>query len=51
MPERFAQEALGHASRAVHRVYARNGHVIVPAHDELESAAAEGKWLPPFVSE
>jgi len=35
-PERFAQQALGHNSKAVHRAYARNAHVTVPALDEYE---------------
>jgi hypothetical protein len=29
-PERFAQEALGHNSKAVHRAYARKAQVVVP---------------------
>lgn len=29
-PERFAQAALGHASRAVHYAYARKAHVVCP---------------------
>jgi integrase len=31
IPERFAQAALGHSSRAVHHAYARNAYVICPA--------------------
>ena len=30
-PERFAQEALGHNSKAVHRAYARKAKVIAPS--------------------
>jgi integrase len=37
-PERFAQEALGHNSKAVHRAYARNAQVILPS---LKSFAKE----------
>ena len=35
-PQRFAQAALGHSSRAVHEAYARNAVVICPALDEYE---------------
>lgn len=35
-PERFAQEALGHNSKAVHRAYARKAKVIVPALEQYE---------------
>ena len=34
MPERFAQSALGHASLAVHREYARDGVVTCPSLEE-----------------
>ena len=36
-PERFAQEALGHNSKAVHRVYARKAQVVVPPLSAYES--------------
>jgi integrase len=35
-PERFAQQALGHNSKAVHRAYARNAHVKLPSLEEYE---------------
>lgn len=35
-PQRFAQAALGHGSRAVHEAYARGAEVICPALDEYE---------------
>jgi integrase len=35
-PERFAQEALGHSSKAVHRAYAKMAQVKVPALEEWE---------------
>lgn len=35
-PERFAQLALGHNSKAVHRAYARRAQVTVPALEEYE---------------
>lgn len=35
-PERFAQEALGHNSKAVHRAYAKRAKVQVPALEDYE---------------
>ncbi len=35
-PERFAQQALGHNSKAVHRAYARNAQVILPPLEDYE---------------
>ncbi len=40
-PERFAQEALGHTSAAVHRAYAKGARVNIPSLDEYELRAAE----------
>ena len=40
-PERFAQEALGHNSKAVHRAYARRALVKIPSLEEYEQRAAE----------
>jgi integrase len=45
-PERFAQQALGHNSKAVHRAYARKAQVIVPSLEVYERAHAEGKIVP-----
>jgi integrase len=39
-PQRFAQEALGHSSRAVHEAYAKGALVILPAVDDYEQAQA-----------
>src|SRR5258707_12045737 len=39
-PERFAQEALGHKSQAVHRAYARKAMVKVPALEDYERSIA-----------
>ncbi|NBU08167.1 MAG: hypothetical protein EBS84_04000 [Proteobacteria bacterium] len=39
-PERFAQEALGHNSKAVHRAYARRALVKLPSLEEYEARAA-----------
>ena len=35
-PQRFAQEALGHNSRAVHEAYAKGAVIILPPLDEYE---------------
>jgi integrase len=35
MPERYAQAALGHGSRAVHRAYAKQAVVMTPCLEEL----------------
>ncbi len=45
-PERFAQEALGHNSKAVHRAYARRALVKVPSLEEYEQRAAEKAAAP-----
>lgn len=39
-PERFAQEALGHNSKAVHRAYARKAKVELPSLSEYEQQRA-----------
>jgi hypothetical protein len=39
-PERFAQEALGHQSKAVHRAYARNAQVVIPTLEDHERKLA-----------
>lgn len=50
-PERFAQEALGHNSKAVHRAYARRAQVRLPSLESYERQAAEGRIIPlPSVS-
>ncbi len=36
-PLRFAQEALGHNSKAVHHAYSRNAEVIVPSLEDWEA--------------
>jgi integrase len=36
-PERFAQEALGHNSKAVHRAYARRARVVIPTLEDFEN--------------
>jgi integrase len=44
-PERFAQEALGHKSAAVHRAYSRNAQVKIPALEDYERAAGQKKVI------
>lgn len=44
-PERFAQEALGHNSKAVHRAYARKAKVLVPSLESYEQHMAEGRII------
>lgn len=39
-PERFAQAALGHNSKAVHRAYARHAEFTLPALEEYEREAS-----------
>ena len=46
MPERFAQAALGHNSKAVHREYARKAQIIVPSLEEYETKAATERQQP-----
>ena len=36
MPERFAQAALGHGSKAIHRAYAKKAVIIVPSLEDYE---------------
>lgn len=45
-PERFAQMALGHNSKAVHRAYAKNALVKLPALEDYEKASLEKKIIP-----
>jgi len=50
-PERFAQEALGHNSKAVHRAYARKAKVELPSLGEYErqrKAFADGRGIEPM---
>jgi hypothetical protein len=45
-PERFAQEALGHNSKAVHRAYARQAQVRLPSLESYEKQNLEGRIIP-----
>ena len=44
-PERFAQEALGHNSKAVHRAYSRRAQVKLPSLESYERQAANGRII------
>ena len=46
-PERYAMEALGHNSKAVHRAYARKAQVRLPSLESYENSTL-GKPLIPF---
>ena len=46
MPERFAQAALGHNSKAIHRAYAKKAQIIVPSLEEYETKAATERQQP-----
>ncbi len=45
-PERFAQKALGHNSKAVHRAHSRKAQVKLPSLENYEKQAAAGNLLP-----
>lgn len=45
-PERFAQEALGHNSKAVHRAYSRKAKVRLPSLASYEKQMAEAHVIP-----
>lgn len=45
-PERFAQEALGHNSKAVHRAYAKRAQVLLPALEKYERGAQDANVIP-----
>jgi integrase len=45
-PERFAQLALGHGSKAVHRAYSRRAQVTLPPLEEYEASAVKAPVIP-----
>jgi integrase len=45
MPERFAQESLGHGSKAVHRAYPKKAQVNLPSLEEYERRAIREKTI------
>ncbi len=44
-PERFAQEALGHNSKAVHRAYAKRALMKIPSLEDYELAATDAEKI------
>jgi integrase len=44
-PERFAQQALGHNSKAVHRAYAKKAVVKIPSLEDYEEAQKQKKLV------
>jgi integrase len=44
-PERYAQEALGHNSKAVHRAYAKRALMKIPSLEDYEEQAARAESL------
>ena len=49
-PERFAQEALGHNSKAVHRAYAKRALMKIPSLEDYEQKTLlqDAKVCAPF---
>ena len=45
-PERFAQLALGHGSKAVHRAYSRRAQVTLPPLEDYEANAVKAPVIP-----
>lgn len=45
-PERFAQLALGHNSKAVHRAYAKRAQVTLPPLEDYERNMAAAAIIP-----
>jgi integrase len=45
-PERFAQQVLGHSSKAVHRAYAKKAKVVLPSLEEWQRRQAENNVIP-----
>ena len=45
-PERFAQEALGHNSKAVHRAYAKRALMKIPSLEDYERQASQASAPP-----
>ena len=47
-PERFALEALGHQSKAVHRAYAKKAQVVIATLEEYEKRAGAASAIVPL---
>lgn len=50
MPERFAQAALGHNSKAIHRAYAKKAQIIAPSLEDYEMKAAAATQQQPALA-
>lgn len=48
-PERFAMQALGHSSKAVHRAYAKRAQVVLPPLENYEVAKRDTLTMPATV--
>ena len=46
-PERFAQEALGHRSKSVHRAYAKRAQITIPSLEDYERAHQKNAVIAP----
>lgn len=49
-PERFAMQALGHTSKAVHRAYAKKAQVVIPPLENYEKRAAKPRPVIPTLT-
>ena len=47
-PERFALEALGYQSKAVHRAYAKKAQVVISTLEDYEKRAAAASAIVPL---
>jgi integrase len=50
MPERFAQAALGHNSKAIHRAYAKKAIIIAPSLEDYEKKAVSTHPSPQLIA-
>jgi integrase len=48
-PERFAMQALGHSSKAVHRAYAKRAQVVLPPLEDYEKRARKPAPIIPMI--
>jgi integrase len=49
-PERFAMQALGHTSKAVHRAYAKKAQVVIPPLENYEKRASKSAPIIPTLT-
>ncbi len=51
-PERFAMQALGHSSKAVHRAYAKKAQVVIPPLEDYEKRSREpAPFIPAMITD